>query len=188
MCLDFELTLSQSIAEFIRQQEGVVIAEQLAYFIPSPPLLPAVLSSSAPTTSSELSLQLNQQNQIVDESWILPTLLRYNGRPTVTEDGHIVYIFDELMLSAANLGTTAPPTTEVNSGLVRNPILLSEQEWKFSQAPPAQLGKVTLLATANLVGIIMLSQMLPQSNLIRGKHKEMAYFIQKVMLTYIVVM
>lgn len=36
----------------------------------------------------------------VDESFMLPVLTRLNGRPEVTTDGNIIYLFPDLMTSA----------------------------------------------------------------------------------------
>lgn len=34
---------------------------------------------------------------MVDESWILPVIVKLGGSPSVTEEGDIVYVFPELM-------------------------------------------------------------------------------------------
>jgi hypothetical protein len=40
---------------------------------------------------------------------VLPVLTRLNGRPEVTPDGHIVYVFPELMTSARKCEGENPP-------------------------------------------------------------------------------
>lgn len=67
------------------------MAEQLAPYLDAPapqdPTAYAVAGSSPLTT-------------VVDESFVLPALTRLNGRPEVTPDGNIVYVFPDLMTSA----------------------------------------------------------------------------------------
>lgn len=68
-----------------------MVAEQLAPYLdvpaPKDPTAYAVAGSS-PLTA------------VVDESFVLPALTRLNGRPEVTPDGNIVYVFPDLMTSA----------------------------------------------------------------------------------------
>lgn len=68
-----------------------MVAEQLAPYLdvpaPKDPTAYAVVGSS-PLTA------------VVDESFVLPVLTRLNGRPEVTPDGNIVYVFPDLMTSA----------------------------------------------------------------------------------------
>eukprot|EP00966_Prymnesium_polylepis_P042697 992321-Prymnesium_polylepis.1 len=69
----------KALAEVIRANGGAVIAEQLAPFL-DPPAAP----SSDPS------------RWLVDESWVLPAIMELGGRPDVSDDGSIVYVFDEL--------------------------------------------------------------------------------------------
>lgn len=60
----------------IRYNNGVVTAEQLAPYLRTPP--PPLPPLSQPAH---------------DESFVLPLLLRFNGQPRVTTNGHIYYTF-----------------------------------------------------------------------------------------------
>lgn len=74
----------QLIGETIAQSGGSVIAEQLAPYLDPP--------------SKDLSPE--DEQKAVDKA-MLPVLLRFKGRPEVTPNGSIVYIFPELQESRA---------------------------------------------------------------------------------------
>ena len=84
------------VAEMIRQNGGAVTAEQLAPFCDDIPL---------PLTAEG---KLGEERVYVDESFVLPIVTQLDGEPQVTEEGDIVYIFPELMTSAA-------PSTSMSS-------------------------------------------------------------------------
>lgn len=67
------------------------MAEQLAPYLDAP--APKDPTAYAVAGSSPLTA-------VVDESFVLPVLTRLNGRPEVTPDGNIVYVFPDLMTSA----------------------------------------------------------------------------------------
>ena len=76
-------------ANYIRQKNGIIIAEELAPFL-NPPLLSS-------NNNIENNLVGNKENKslVVQESWILPVLTRFGGYPEVTADGeNIVYVFE----------------------------------------------------------------------------------------------
>lgn len=77
------------VAQIIRENGGAVVAEQLAPFLDPP----------EPKADAE-SYTVKVGEAVVDESFMLPVLTRLNGRPEVTEEGQIVYVFPELMTSA----------------------------------------------------------------------------------------
>jgi len=72
----------RAIADVIRANGGAVVAEQIAPYLDPP---------GAPPSGDEL---------LVDEAWVLPACLELGGRPEVQGDGTIVYVFDELKVSA----------------------------------------------------------------------------------------
>ena len=72
----------QALAGVIRESGGAVVAEQIAPYLDPP---------GAPPRGDEL---------LVDEAWVLPACLELGGRPEVQDDGTIVYVFDELKVSA----------------------------------------------------------------------------------------
>lgn len=77
-----------AVANLIRQNNGAVIAEQLAPFC-----------DDAPDPSKV------EQSGYVDESYVLPIVTALNGEPRVTDDGEIVYVFPDLQTSASSSST-----------------------------------------------------------------------------------
>ena len=90
----------RAMAEAIRANGGAVTAESLAPFLDPPP------ATSAASYN-------------VDESWVLPAVTELGGRPEVSADGTIVYVFDELKVSAlasrANLVLADPALAAVGT-------------------------------------------------------------------------
>lgn len=87
----------------IRQNGGAVVAEQLAPYLDCP----------APSDPQAYAMSGgNALTGVVDESFILPVLTRLNGRPEVTRDGSIVYVFPELMTSAGERWHYRPTDTQ----------------------------------------------------------------------------
>jgi len=112
------------IAEVIRRNKGVVTSEQLAPYLGSEPN---------------------------NDDAVLPVLVRFNGRPEVTEDGHIVYLFDEMQVTASSTDSQFK---------LQLPSYLSEWTWKFTNVPPGQMIMVYVLAGFNFLGSwFLLSQM-----------------------------
>lgn len=99
------------IAEAIRENDGAVTADQLA-----------------PYTGSN------------EEDAMLPVLVRFNGKPVVTETGNIVYDFSSLKATA-----TSPWPGEL-------PAYLNEFTWKFSNVRSDQMMPVYILAALNFLG------------------------------------
>lgn len=75
-------------ARVIRDNDGAVVAEQLAPFAD-------VLSYSQSSSTT------------VDESFVLPIVSQLGGEPTVTDDGDIVYVFPDLQTSASTVYESA---------------------------------------------------------------------------------
>ena len=65
-------------------------AEQLA-----PLLLPDL-------TPEQLEEERQRPGAPLREEWVLPALLQFGGEPQVTDDGDLVYVFPDLMLTAAD--------------------------------------------------------------------------------------
>jgi len=103
----------QVIAQVIRANHGVVTAEQLAPYTGAKP---------------------------DNEDAVLPTLVRFDGRPEVTETGHIVYVFPSLQVTARSQSTAALPT------------YLEEFPWQFTNVPSESLVPVYIIAGVNLLG------------------------------------
>eukprot|EP00741_Cyanophora_paradoxa_P001415 tig00000489_g1368.t1 len=75
----------QLVGQVIREAGGAVTAEQV---------LPYLDSRTFPTTDPRSSF-------FKYEDYMLPVLLRFQGRPEVSEEGDIVYVFPELLVSTA---------------------------------------------------------------------------------------
>jgi len=103
----------QAVAQAIKSHHGVVTAEQLAPFTGADPK---------------------------NEDGVLPVLVRFNGKPEVTDAGNIVYQFPDLQVSAAT------------GKLHRVPKFLQEFYWKFTNVPGESLIPVYFLAGFNFLG------------------------------------
>lgn len=119
---DLEERRWQLIGQVIRQNRGAVIAQQIA---------PYLDLAERPTD---------------DEYFMIPVLTHFNGRPHVTEDGHIIYQFPELQ-------TTAQQHQQHQFSL---PAILEEHLWQFSCAPAWQIMVAIGLGCVNLIGALML--------------------------------
>jgi hypothetical protein len=91
----FEPLRWRRIAAFLRQRGGVVIAEDLA------PLLDLPDCPSDPERRRDLA-----------DAAMLPVLLRFDGRPEVSEDGDLIYGFPSLPARAAGGDGPVPPLRE----------------------------------------------------------------------------
>lgn len=101
----------QLIAQVIKKHNNVLTAEQLAPYTGADPK---------------------------NEDGVLPVLVRFNGRPEVTESGNIVYVFESMHATAADQKIDPPPA-------------LQEFEWKFSTVPEGELLPVYVVAGLNIV-------------------------------------
>ena len=73
----------RALAETIRANGNAVVAESLAPYL------------DPPSTPQNALQAVN-----VDESWVLPAVQELGGKPEVRGDGTIVYVFDDLSVSA----------------------------------------------------------------------------------------
>lgn len=103
----------QLVAQVIRENGGVVVAEQLAAYTDAKPN---------------------------DEDGVLPVLVRFDGRPEVTDTGNLVYLFPSLQVSATS------------GGAGRLPPYLLERAWSFSNLAASDLMPVGFLAAVNFLG------------------------------------
>lgn len=102
------------IAEVIRKNHGVVTADQLA-----------------PYTGADPG----------NEDGVLPVLVRFDGRPEVSEEGHIIYSFPSLQASTSEL-----------SQFRDLPSYLGEFPYKFTNVDSGELTMVYILAAINFFG------------------------------------
>lgn len=126
---DLERASLEAAAQVVRENDGVVSAEQLAPYVLSPPE------------------NVSPQDGVVDESWVLPTVMSLGGRPELAGED-IVYVFED---------------PGVSNGSV--PSSLEEQELKFSKASTSQLVAAGLLGAVNLVGAAALGSQLANPSL-----------------------
>lgn len=103
----------QLVARVIRDHGGVVTADELAPYTDADPR---------------------------NEDGVLPVLVRFDGRPEVTDTGNIVYVFPALQVSAQGRESVAVPA------------FLREMPWTFTNLPADALTPVFILAMVNFVG------------------------------------
>ncbi|WP_448570285.1 hypothetical protein [Trichothermofontia sp.] len=123
---DLEDRRWQMIATTIRNHQGVVVAEQIAPYL------------------DDLGSQSDQEY----ETYMLPVLARFDGRPQVSPEGGLVYHFPALQVTAEQ------------SQSQRVPDYLREHRWPFTQATPGQATGVIILAAVNLGGALILGGLL----------------------------
>ena len=90
------------------------------------------------------------------EEYMLPALARFDGRPEVSPQGQIVYHFPQLQTTA----------TERNSEPVA--AYLREMLWRFSNASSGQIMLAAGLGAVNLVGALVLGNLLSTSAIASG--------------------
>ncbi|MEG3955358.1 hypothetical protein [Microcoleus sp. herbarium2] len=90
------------------------------------------------------------------EEYMLPALARFDGRPEVSPQGQIVYHFPQLQTTA----------TERNSEPVA--AYLREMLWRFSNASSGQIMLAAGLGAVNLVGALVLGNLLSNSAIAVG--------------------
>ena len=136
---DFNSRRMQTIAEYIRSKDGVVVAEELAPFMdPQLPPLPMAELRQRNTPETRLALIKARQARergVVDESWVLPAVLQFGGMPQVTENGNIYYRFDTLRKSmsasssaSSSTGTSPSSMTDKSEDDKKNNQLLWMEE------------------------------------------------------------
>lgn len=131
----------KAAARTIRANNGAVTAEQLAPFL------------APPSTTWD-------EGANVDESWVLPVLTRLQGVPQVTDDGSIVYVFDDLTVTSAlnaKDGDMFDEYDEEPEVKLRTPVdYVEEKPLEFSQASGTNLALSGILGGVNLVGALAL--------------------------------
>lgn len=121
--IDLEERRWQAIAATVRNHAGAITAEQVAPY-------------------------LDDLDSTGDEDYMLPVLVRFDGRPAVSPEGNLVYYFPDLQVTAEQ------------ERRVPVSAYLKEDEWKFSSASSGQLTLAAGLGVVNIVGIGILASML----------------------------
>ncbi|AFZ23961.1 hypothetical protein Cylst_1689 [Cylindrospermum stagnale PCC 7417] len=116
----------QEIGTVIRNNRGAVVAEQIAPYLD----------------------HIGEKYQQEYEDYMLPVLIRFNGQPTVSPEGQIVYYFPELQVSATKKRRQAIAT------------YLEEFPWRFSAASSGQVLLSAGLGVLNFVGALVLGSLL----------------------------
>lgn len=122
----------KAVAAVITANNGAVTAEQLRPFV--------------------LGAKPVMDGSLVDESDILPVLTRFGGRPEVTAEGNIIYVFPDF-------SSTAGSARRVEFA-GRAASYLSEKEAQFSQAAPMQRVWTVALGVLNFIGVVTLGNLL----------------------------
>ncbi|NQE34306.1 hypothetical protein [Microcoleus asticus] len=90
------------------------------------------------------------------EEYMLPALARFDGRPEVSPEGQIVYHFPQLQ------------TTAVQKNPQPVAAYLREMLWRFSNASSGQIMLAAGLGAVNLVGALVLGNLLAKSAIAGG--------------------
>ncbi|MBK1989078.1 hypothetical protein A0J48_016290 [Sphaerospermopsis aphanizomenoides BCCUSP55] len=116
----------REIGTVIRNNQGAVVAEQIAPYLDN----------------------LGEKYQQEYEDYMLPVLVRFNGKPQVSSEGEIVYYFPDLQVKA--------------SKHQRQPVApyLNEIPWRFSAASSGQIMLSAGLGAVNLVAALILGSLL----------------------------
>eukprot|EP01033_Poteriospumella_lacustris_P005582 gene5582-3991_t len=145
--------LYPAAVQYIQRHRGYVTAEELALFLPK-----------VPTTSGKDDI-------VISESFVLPFLLRYGGRPVLVDDV-IVYHFPDLVImnnmsqskspQAASSLMKATSPSDGAEGVVAEHELepLLEVVPEFSRSTWSQRIRTLVLAGVNYVGVLALKSIL----------------------------
>ncbi|KAK4419383.1 putative protein, chloroplastic [Sesamum alatum] len=126
------------IGEYITSNGGVVTAEELAPF-----------------------LDVETTEDMDDDSYILPVLLRFDGQPEVDDEGNILYRFPSLQRTAAPQRTgrkeyVGKRWTDWVGDVDK---FFKEKKWRFSKTSSSERAMVVGLGGLNLFGVIFLGTM-----------------------------
>ncbi|KAF6165925.1 hypothetical protein GIB67_012822 [Kingdonia uniflora] len=133
------------IGQYIASNRGVIAAEELAPYLDIP--------------SSEESLN--------DESYILPVLLQFDGRPEVDEEGNILYRFPSLQKtgSSQRSGRKEYAGKGWADSVGKVDKSFKERKWQFSETGILERALVAGLGGLNLFGVIVLDSMLKSTSI-----------------------
>jgi hypothetical protein len=129
---DLEERRWQAIATVIRNHQGAVVAEQITPYL------------------EDLGTGYSQEF----EDYMVPVLLRFDGRPEVSPQGALIYHFPELQTTATQQSQKSVPA------------YLQEQFWRFSQASSGQMLGVIGLGGLNFIGALLLGSLFEDRQII----------------------
>ncbi|MDT9340951.1 hypothetical protein VV11_016555 [Trichodesmium erythraeum 21-75] len=136
----------QAIATVIKNNQGAVVAEQIAPYLDD----------------------LGKEYAVEYEEYILPVLIRFNGRPEVSPDGQIVYHFPDLQTTAKQWHFEPVST------------YLIEKKLRFSKANSNQIMLAIGLGAVNFIGALVLGSLLEDDRMI----EQIGWFINFVEVIY----
>ncbi|KAJ1428365.1 hypothetical protein B484DRAFT_449919, partial [Ochromonadaceae sp. CCMP2298] len=105
------------------------------------------------------------ESLVVDEAYVLPSALQYQGQPAVSENGHIIYIFAELMRSALSTPPEQYQEARTWRGAGNVDGALLEKEVPFSAAGTSLQAMALSLGILNLGGAAVLGDILAKARL-----------------------
>jgi len=125
----FEEKRHKAIAGVIKENRGVVIAEQIAGYLD--------------TWIFDYRKANKQGKKFTQEEYMLPVVSAFSGIIESSDDGFLLYHFPDLLFSASDHSSImqAPPVTE--------------EKKKFSSASEKQLTWAITLGILNLVGVVL---------------------------------
>lgn len=136
------------IGEYIASHGGVVTAEELAPY---------------------LDVSTVDEDKEEDESYVLPVLLQFDGRPEVDSKGNILYHFPSLQRTASmQSGRKEYVGKRWKSWIGEATKFFQERQWDFSKAGGTEKAMVIALGGLNLAGVIVLGSMLKEIGIMRG--------------------
>lgn len=127
------------IGQYIASNGGVVAAEELAPY-----------------------LDLGKAQDVSDESYILPVLLRFDGQPEIDEEGNILYRFPSLQRTASSQrsGRKEYVGRKLADWVGEVEKFFKERKWQFSKTGSSERAMVIGLGGLNLFGVVILGAML----------------------------
>ena len=106
------------IGNYIQHKGGVVTAEELAPYLDVPPA------------------GKDSESIVVDESYVVPALVRFGGSPEVDKDNNLIYRFPSLQKTGRQQVSLRPHAVSTHC-LQRHPLLLSSTASMCHVAWPA---------------------------------------------------
>ena len=148
---DLEERRQKAIVAVIHNNHGAVVAEQIAPYL------------------DDLGSGYAQEY----EDYMLPVLTSFNGQPTVSHEGHLVYVFPELQATASS-----------QQQEVSTQYFLEEIPQKFSAASPGAIALSAILGLLNLAGAVYLESLLVKEIMENGSVLPLAHNICLLLLGY----
>ncbi|BAZ42781.1 hypothetical protein NIES4101_87510 [Calothrix sp. NIES-4101] len=135
----------QEIGTVISSNRGAVVAEQISPYLDD----------------------IGEKYQQEYEDYMLPVLMRFNGKPQVSPEGQIVYYFPELQISAVKKRRHAIAS------------YLEEFPWRFSAATSGQIMLSAGLGAANLIAALILGNLL-RGGIVAAQLGGLVAFVQSI--------